>query len=137
MAYYQLQAKLKNGDVVNLDFSDFNLSLNQLVEIDYFTNQYASWDFLELASKHVKQETISEIESIRISVRGKEFCYSTCFQNPYLSALFHETGSTLLVRDSHIPLSNRALIEMVEFLFTNLEQKGALFFSDYSYKNQL
>ena len=137
MAYYWLQAKLRDGDVVNLDFSDFDLPLNQLMKIDYFTNQYTSWDFLELASKHVEREVSSEIESVQISIKGKQFCYSVCFQNPYLNALFQEIDFTPSIQDDHIPLNSHAFIEMTTFLFSHLEKKEDTFFHDYSYKNQL
>lgn len=135
MTFYQLQARLKNGGVINLNFEDLNSSLNQLVEIDQFTNPYNSWDFLELASTHVEHEIPSMIESIQIAVKGKEFCYSACFKNPYLDAIFNEVSFTS-IRHNQIPINSNAFIEMVEFLFSDLEQKGDNFLNNYPYKNR-
>jgi len=137
MVSYQLQAKLKNGGVVDLDFSDFNDSLNQLIEIDRFTNQYDSWDFLSLASTHIKYAVSSSIESIHIAVKRKEYCYSACFKNPYLEEIFNETYLNSSINRHQIPLTTPAFVEMVEFLFSELEKKGDLFFEDYPYKNRL
>lgn len=135
MDFYQLQAKLKNGDVVNLDFRDLNPTLNQLFEIDHFTNQYNSWDFSELASTHMRHKISSMIESIQIAIKGKDFCYSTCFKNPYLDAIFNEVSLTS-IRHNRIPININAFVEMVEFLFSDLEQKGDNFLNGYPYKNR-
>jgi len=136
MAFYQLQAKLRDGSVANLNFQDLNLSLNQLIEIDYFTNQYSSWDFLNLADTHVEHEICSPIDSFQISIKGKPFLYSSCFKNPYLEAMFNETHLNISKNHSRIPMSTPAFIEMVEFLFSNLDQRKNEFLNDYPYKNR-
>ena len=137
MALYQLQAKLKDRTVVNLYFRDLNPSLSKLIEIDRFTNQYSFWDFLNLASTQVEPEIFSMIESIQIAVKGKAFCYSACFKNPYLDAIFNETYLNPSMNRSQIPVNADAFIEMVEFLFADLEKQGNGFLNDYPYKNRL
>ena len=71
MNTYQLQARMKDGTFINLDFLNSYLEGNRLVDIDKFTNAYSYWDFLSVVEPYLTEIKVEEIDSFVIAIRGK------------------------------------------------------------------
>ncbi len=136
MNSYQLQAKMKDGTLINLDFLNSFLEGNRLSDIDKFTNTYSYWDFLGVVEPYLTGVRVEEIESFVIAIRGKNYHYSVCFENPYLSALFRDSAIDNSW-DPQIFTGSPSFIEMRRFLFADIDQKGKQFLESYPYQNQL
>lgn len=131
MKKYMLKAKLQNGTTLNLDF--LPLTFSHLLEIDQFTNLYDYWGFLKELETYLDKETIDEIDGIYIEVNSKGHFYSVCFQNPYLEGVLKEILSNSV---SRVPTQSEAFLEMTNFLFQNLSDRGLSFLKEYRYQNR-
>ena len=134
MRSYRLQAVLNNGNIIDLDFLKIP---DRLIDIDCFTNGIDRWILNSLLSPHIDLNTINQIKDYQIAIRGKSFCYSVLFQNPYLKEVFSTNSYSRGYRDAYIESSSRVYTEMLKFLFKDLDTGGKQFLTNYSYKNEL
>lgn len=134
MRSYRLQAVLNNERVIDLDFLKIP---DRLIDIDCFTNGIDRWTLNSLLTPYLDLNTINQIKDYQIAIRGKSFCYSVLFQNPYLTEVFSANAYNRSSRGGYILTDSKPYIEMTKFLFNDLENGGKQFLSKYDYKNEL
>lgn len=135
MDTYILEAVLNDDTVINLNFL-FDHSPS-LLEIDQLTNQYKKWDFIYSLRNYLSVGDIDIISSFRISIKGKDYSYSTVFQNSFLSPVLNQVVDNKKSRKYEVSFHSSSFSDMKRFLFDDLNQGGKIFSEYYQYHNRL